>query len=72
MLDAGVAVTVNSDDPAYFGGYVNANYAAVAQALNLNDDELYRIIRNGFEASFIDETQRATLIARLDAHWQVA
>jgi len=72
MLDAGVAVTVNSDDPAYFGGYVNANYAAVAEALALNDDELYRIIRNGFEASFIDEAQRAALIARLDAHWQIA
>ena len=69
MLTAGVAVTVNSDDPAYFGGYVNANYAAVAQALELDDDDLYRIIRNGFAASFIDEAQRAALIGRLDAYW---
>lgn len=70
MLDAGIAVTVNSDDPAYFGGYVNANYAAVTQALGLNDDELYRIIRNGFAASFIGEAERAALIGKLDAYWQ--
>jgi len=70
MLDAGVAVTVNSDDPAYFGGYVNANYAAVAEALGLSDDELYRIIRNGFAASFVDDTQRAALISKLDTYWQ--
>ena len=70
MLDAGIAVTVNSDDPAYFGGYVNANYAAVAEAFALSDGELYRIIRNGFAAAFVGEAERASLIARLDAYWQ--
>jgi adenosine deaminase len=69
MLDAGVAVTINSDDPAYFGGYVNANYAAVAQALDLSDNDLYRMIRNGFDASFIDAAQRSALLAQLDAYW---
>jgi adenine deaminase len=52
MIDAGVRVTVNSDDPAYFGGYIGDNYAAVAEALDLSVAELERISRAGFEASF--------------------
>jgi adenosine deaminase len=70
LLDRGVAVTVNSDDPAYFGGYVNANYLATIDALKLDDAEVYTIIRNGFEASFVTPEERATLIGMLDAHWQ--
>ncbi|PLZ01131.1 adenosine deaminase [Burkholderia sp. WAC0059] len=69
LLDAGVAVTVNSDDPAYFGGYVNDNYVATIEALGLTDDDVYRIVRNGFEASFIAPTERDALIAKLDAYW---
>ncbi|MCG8694281.1 MAG: adenosine deaminase, partial [Minwuiales bacterium] len=51
MLDLGLTVTVNSDDPAYFGGYVNANYRAVQQALDLGRDDLATLARNSFEAS---------------------
>ncbi|KAA1004717.1 adenosine deaminase [Paraburkholderia panacisoli] len=69
LLDRGVAVTVNSDDPAYFGGYVNANYFATIDALKLDDAEVYTIIRNGFEASFVTPEERSALIAKLDAHW---
>jgi adenosine deaminase len=69
LLDRGVAVTVNSDDPAYFGGYVNANYFATIDALKLNDAEVYTIIRNSFEASFVTPEERSELIAKLDAHW---
>jgi len=69
LLDRGVAVTVNSDDPAYFGGYVNANYAATIDALKLDDSHVYTIIRNGFEASFVTPDERAELIAKLDAYW---
>ncbi|MFN4764748.1 adenosine deaminase, partial [Gillisia sp. Q332] len=54
MLDRGLMVTVNSDDPAYFGGYMNDNYAAVRQALGLTNEELALIARNSFEASFLD------------------
>jgi adenosine deaminase len=72
LLDKGVAVTVNSDDPAYFGGYVNANYLATIDALKLTDAEVYTIIRNSFEAAFITPTEREALIARLDAHWHDA
>ncbi|MCX4160833.1 MULTISPECIES: adenosine deaminase [Paraburkholderia] len=69
LLDRGVAVTVNSDDPAYFGGYVNTNYFAIIEALKLTDTEVYTTVRNSFEASFVTPDERAALIARLDAHW---
>ena len=48
MMDDGLMVTVNSDDPAYFGGYVNQNYLAVSDALGLGRDEIAAIVRNGF------------------------
>jgi adenosine deaminase len=70
LLDQGVAVTVNSDDPAYFGGYVNANYLAIIEALKLTEAEVYTIIRNSFEAAFVTPAERDALIATLDAHWQ--
>jgi len=54
LLEAGVKVTINSDDPAYFGGYINENYIAVAEALALTRDELAQIARNSFEASFME------------------
>lgn len=72
LLDRGVAVTINSDDPAYFGGYVNENYFATAEGLQLTDAEVHAVIRNGFEASFIEPAQRDALYARLDAYWQAA
>ena len=52
LLDLGLKVTINSDDPAYFGGYVNENYIAVAEALELSREEIERMARNSFEASF--------------------
>ena len=58
LLDRGVLVTVNSDDPAYFGGYVGDNFAAVARALHLNRDELITLARNSFSASFISEREK--------------
>lgn len=52
LLERGVKVTINSDDPAYFGGYINENYVAAAEALSLTRGELEQIARNSFEASF--------------------
>lgn len=52
MLERGLRVTVNSDDPAYFGGYVGDNFAAVQQELNLNDDALMRLAQNSLDACF--------------------
>ena len=59
MLAAGLKVTVNSDDPAYFGGYVNDNYLQVADAVSLTTDDIVTLARNSFEASFLpDERKR--------------
>ena len=68
MLEHGLRVTVNSDDPAYFGGYVGENLAGVAKALQLDDDALVRLARNSFEASFLDDAPRAGYLAELDAY----
>ena len=71
LLRAGVVATVHSDDPAYFGGYVNANYDALLSAHpQLGADDAYRLLRNGLQASFAPAAQIAGWIARLDAHWQ--
>jgi adenosine deaminase len=66
MLAAGLHATINSDDPAYFGGYVNDNYRAVAGALGR--DALAVLARNSFEGSFLEEAEKAVQIARLDAY----
>lgn len=66
LLDRGVRVTVNSDDPAYFGGYVLDNYLAIAEALDLTDDDLVTLARNSIEASFLSGADEAVLLAELD------
>lgn len=66
MMALGLKVTVNSDDPAYFGGYVNDNYRLLAEALDLSDDDLYTLARNSFEASFLPAAEKQTHIRRLD------
>jgi len=68
MLERGLAVTVNSDDPAYFGGYINDNYAAVQEALGLTIDDLHCIARNSFNGSFLDQQAKAAHLAELDAY----
>ncbi|AJA09994.1 Adenine deaminase [Sphingopyxis fribergensis] len=68
MLDAGLAATVNSDDPSYFGGYVNANYQAVADALDLSRDELLTLARNSFTGSFLSDADKARHLAAIDAY----
>jgi adenosine deaminase len=67
LLDAGLCVTINSDDPAYFGGYVNANYLAAFDALPLDADDARRLARNGFEASFVDPEKKRACLAEVDA-----
>src|SRR5262249_28263816 len=58
MMDKGLTVTVNSDDPAYFGGYVNDNYRAVAKALSLGRDEIVAIVKNGIQASLMSDADK--------------
>lgn len=66
LLDRGLCVTVNSDDPAYFGGYLNANYRAVRDALAVDADGLIRLARNGFVGSFLDAGAKRRHLAALD------
>jgi adenosine deaminase len=66
MMEKNLLVTVNSDDPAYFGGYVNENYRAVQQALGLTKGQLYGLARNSFQASFLGPLEKEAFIARLD------
>jgi adenosine deaminase len=58
MLDAGLAVTVNSDDPAYFGGYLHDNVAGVTRALGLSLEERRRLAENSWRASFLPAAER--------------
>jgi adenosine deaminase len=67
MLEHGLCATVNSDDPAYFGGYVGENLAGVADALQLDDAALVQLARNSFQAAFLDDAVRARHLAELDA-----
>ena len=62
LLQRGVVATINSDDPAYFGGYLVDNYLAVANALGLTESDIRQLVRNSFEASFLPDEEKARLI----------
>ncbi|NLS11767.1 adenosine deaminase [Vibrio sp. SM6] len=68
LLDKGVAVTINSDDPAYFGGYMNANFAAVDEAFKLTNPQLAKLSLNAINASFIDEPTKRVYRQKIQ-HW---
>jgi len=68
LLRAGLAVTINSDDPAYFGGYMNDNYLAVTEALSLTREEIVQLARNGIAASFLAAADKGRLTAELDQY----
>ncbi|GAA1387196.1 adenosine deaminase [Kitasatospora putterlickiae] len=68
ILDAGLLATVNSDDPAYFGGYAGDNFDALAEALGLDDETLRLLAANSFQASFLPEERRAALLAEVAAY----
>ena len=68
LLDAGLCATVNSDDPAYFGGYINENFTQVFAATDMTARHAYQLAFNSFEASFLPAPRKAELIARLQAH----
>lgn len=67
LLRAGLLVTINSDDPPYFGGYVNENFAQCQDGLGLTDDELVQLARNSFIGSFLDDKAKQTYFAEIDA-----
>ncbi len=67
LLERGLCVTVNSDDPAYFGGYVVDNYLAAATALSLSHAEIVQLARNSIVASFLPEPDKRRWLERIDA-----
>ena len=67
LLNLGLCVTVNSDDPAYFGGYIAENYQAATDALKLSQQELYQLAKNSFRASFLTPEAQDASIAELDS-----
>jgi adenosine deaminase len=70
MLDAGICATVNSDDPSYFGGYVNENYLAVQAALGLDAGDITLLAKNSFTGSFMGDAEKAAALEQLDTHVQ--
>ena len=67
MLGEGLLVTVNSDDPSYFGGYVNENLIAIQEALALTEAEIVALARNSFIASFMTDAEKAAALSAFDA-----
>ena len=66
LMDQGIHATINSDDPAYFGGYIADNYIAIADALELDRNDVVRLARNSFNAAFVTTEQRDVWLAEID------
>ena len=68
LMDRGVTVTINSDDPAYFGGYIGDNYVAIAEALSLTKEDLTTLARNSLDATFASDADKARWLKELDEY----
>ncbi len=66
MLKLGLCVTVNSDDPAYFGGYIEDNFRALHEHLGIDSQDIYKLSRNAFQASFLTPAEKTKYIEELD------
>jgi adenosine deaminase len=66
LLDMGLCVTVNSDDPSYFGGYVADNFQAIQSALHLSEQDIYQLVKNSFQATFLSSDEKQNLVKELD------
>ena len=69
LLDAGLVATVNSDDPAYFGGYLNTNFIETFAATGLTAQHAWQLARNSFEGSFADAQAKRGWLDKVDAHF---
>ena len=65
MLDKGLFVTINSDDPAYFGGYLNENFFEIQKALNLSKEDIIQLADNSFKASFLNEIEKSKMLQEI-------
>jgi adenosine deaminase len=68
LLDRGLRITINSDDPAYFGGYIGENFRAAQRALALDRNDIVRLVRNSFEGSFLPDATKQLWAAKVDAY----
>ena len=66
LMNKGLKVTVNSDDPAYFGGYMNENFLQIQKALQLSKEDIVELVKNSFQYSFADETQKTEYLRKVD------
>ncbi len=69
MMDKNLLVTVNSDDPAYFGGYMNENYLGIAKALNLSKRQITELVKNSFNASWLPDTEKEKYISKIENYF---
>jgi adenosine deaminase len=69
LMDAGLMVTINSDDPAYFGGYMNENYIGIAKALDLSKKQITELAKNGFKASLLSQPKKDEMIQEIDFYY---
>jgi len=69
LLDHGLCVTVNSDDPAYFAGYLTENFLAVQEALSLDRNDIYRLAQNSFQAAFLTPDEKQGFLDELDSYF---
>lgn len=70
LMEAGLMVTINSDDPAYFGGYMNENYTQIASALNLTKKQITQLAKNSFNSSFLSKSEKVKLIHQVESYYQ--
>ncbi len=71
LLNKGVKVSIHSDDPAYFGGYISDNYYALAKNFDLNKDQIVQLAKNSFETSWISNEQKALYLKQIDDYVRV-
>jgi adenosine deaminase len=71
MMEKGLLVTINSDDPAYFGGYMNENYKGIANALNLNKKQITNLVKNSFEASWMNDIEKEKMSKTLEHYLEM-
>jgi adenosine deaminase len=71
MMNLGLKITINSDDPAYFGGQVNQNFIEIQEALNLTKSDLYELAKNSFQYSFLDKKTKENYLAELDNYYKL-
>ena len=69
LMEAGLMVTINSDDPAYFGGYVNENYTCISSALNLSKKQITELAKNSIKSSFLPDGDKEKIIMQIEEYY---